>query len=185
MKALLIIDMQMEMQHRIQAGVDCVNADAPDRINALASFHRGQGWPVIHIRHSDDNPHSPFHWDAKGCPPMACAEAAENEAVFFKRTSSAFASTGLADYLNSQEISDLIVVGAVAGFCVNSTVRAGSDLGFKITVVEDAVVGFGLPESGQSAHMIFDATMALLRSDFAEITMTAKILNAGKVQKEM
>lgn len=55
MKALVIIDMQMEMQHRIDAGRDCVNSDAPDRIAMLSEAFRKRGQPVIHIRHSADD----------------------------------------------------------------------------------------------------------------------------------
>lgn len=167
MKALLIIDMQMEMQHRIEAGRDCVNPDAPARIAALAETFRQRELPVIHVRHRATASGWPFHPDAPGFQPMACAISLENEPVFLKETSSAFASTGLSDYLKEKGITDIAVTGAVAGFCVNTTVRAGSDLGFNMTIVRDAVIGFDLP--GLSARTIFDVTMAHLESDFARI----------------
>ncbi len=50
--------------------------------------------------------------------------------------------------MRERGITHLVVVGAVAGFCVNSTVRAASDLGFAVTVVTDAVIGFDLPSPG-------------------------------------
>lgn len=173
MKALVIIDMQMEMQHRIERGQNSVNADASIRIAALADTFRKRGSPVIHIRHCDDNPKSPLHVNAVGYPPMACAEASEGEAVFVKQTSSAFASTDLAAHLEDKGITNLVVTGAVAGFCVNSTVRHGADLGFAMTVVRDAVVGFDLPAAGLTAQVIFDVTMAHLEADFARIVDTS------------
>lgn len=176
MKALVIIDMQMEMQHRIEAGRDCVNADAPTRITSLTQSFRQRGLPVIHVRHRDDNPESPFNADAAGYLPMPCAEHIDGEAVFEKRTSSAFASTDLAAHLHDKGITDLIVTGAVAGFCVNSTVRNGSDLGFIMTVVRDAVIGFDLPAAGQTAKVIFDVTMAHLESDFARLVDTSVVM---------
>lgn len=176
MKALVIIDMQMEMQHRIEAGRDCVNADAPARIAALTEAFRERGLPVIHIRHRDDDPNSPLHADAGGYPPMSCAEAIEGEAVFVKQTSSAFASTNLAAHFQDKGITDLFVTGAVAGFCVNSTVRNGADLGFDVTVVRDAVVGFDLPAEGMTARVIFDVTMAHLEADFARLTDAAAVI---------
>lgn len=100
---------------------------------------------------------------------MACGEALDGEAVFIKRTSSAFASTDLEAHLRKEGIGELVVTGAVAGFCVNSMVRAGADLGFAMTVVRDAVVGFDLPDAGLSARVIFDVTMAHLEADFARI----------------
>lgn len=175
MKALLIIDMQGAILERIEAGLACVHAQAPERISALAAHYRHEGLPVVHVRHSDPDPRSPFHESAEGCRPMACARAEAGEAVFVKRTSSAFASTNLAEHLQELGITDLAVTGAVAGFCVNSTVRAGSDLGYKMMVIEDAVVGFELPGAGLSARAIFDVTMALLKQDFAKV-VTAEML---------
>ncbi|WP_151718592.1 isochorismatase family protein [Gemmobacter serpentinus] len=177
-QALLIIDMQQEMQRRIDAGYDLVNPEAPAQIAALAARFRAQGRAVVHVRHRAQDPAAPFHVDAPGYAPMPCAEAEPGEAVFVKQTSSAFASTDLAAHLRGQGITDLVVTGAVAGFCVNSTVRAGADLGFRMIVVRDAVLGFGLPQDGLSARAIFDVTMGLLAADFAEMTESAAILSA-------
>lgn len=107
---------------------------------------------------------------------MPCAEAVANEPVFVKKTSSGFASTNLADYLRDKEIGELVDVGAVGGFCVNSTVRAGADLGFKMTVVRDAVLGFDMPSANLSASTIFEVTMAHLESDFANVVESSVIL---------
>ncbi len=179
MKALVIIDMQMEMQHRIAAGRDCVNAGAPERIAALAGAFRRNGWPVVHVRHRDEAAQSPLHPEAVGYLPMTCAEAQEGEAVFVKRTSSAFASTDLAAHLKARGITELVVTGAVAGFCVNSTVRHGADLGFDMTVVRDAVIGFDLPAAGLSAQVIFDVTLAHLEADFARVVDSTSVLAAA------
>lgn len=182
MQALLIIDMQVEMARRIAAGLDCVNPEAPARIADLVALYRSKGWPVLHVHHRATDPASAFHPDAAGYASMPCAEAEVGEAVFVKTTSSAFASTDLAAHLRQNAITDLVVTGAVAGFCVNSTVRAGADLGFRMTVVQDAVLGFGLPAgktlAAQSAQSLFDATMALLAADFADVTDSAAILTA-------
>lgn len=73
-------------------------------------------------------------------------------------------------------MTHLYVVGAVAGFCVNSTVRSASDLGYRISVIGDAVIGFDLPSAGLDAQTIFDVTMGLLAADFAEVTDSAAVL---------
>ncbi len=176
MKALIIIDMQQDMQDRIDAGLDCVHPDAPAQIIALAKAFRQNGLPVLHVRHHDDHPASPLHKDAPGFAPLPCDAALPEEAVFLKSTSSAFASTDLAAHLQRNGTTDLVVTGAVAGFCVNSTVRAGADLGFRMTVVRDAVLGFGMPHANLSARTIFDVTMAYLEADFANGVSTAAVL---------
>lgn len=144
---------------------------AAQRIARAATEFRRSGLPVTHIRHSDPNPLSPLHAASDLNLPLPCAEALEGEPVFIKSTTSAFASTDLGPYLHERGITDLFVTGAVAGFCVNSTERRGADLGFKMYVLHDAVIGFDL--AGLSAKVIFDVTMAHLDADFAGL------LNSG------
>lgn len=167
MRALIVIDMQMDMQARLDAGRDCVNPGAGPRIAALLARFRAAGAPAIHVRHHDSDPASPMHPSAPGAAPMPCAAALPGEPVFVKSTSSAFASTGLEAHLRAAGIEEIVLCGAVAGFCVNSTARAGSDLGFRVVIARDAALGFDLP--GMSARLLFDATMALLAADFAAV----------------
>lgn len=174
--ALLIIDMQREMERRIVAGRDCVNPDAGVRIAALAAAFRRAGWPVVHVRHASDQPGVALHPDNPLCAPLDCAEAEPGDAVFVKAGSSGFAGTGLEAHLRARGIGALVVTGAVAGFCVNTTVRCGADLGFVMTVVRDAVIGFDLPEAGLPAQVIFDVTMAHLAADFAEVSDAGEVM---------
>lgn len=174
--ALVIIDMQMEMQHRIESGRPYVHPDAPATIATLADAFRRNQRPVIHIRHAATDPASPFHPDALRYPPMTCAIDRPDEAVFVKRSSSAFATTRLEAHLRERGITHIHVVGAVAGFCVNSAVRTASDLGFRVTVVRDGVIGFDLPSAGLDARVIFDVTMGLLAADFAEVVESEAVL---------
>lgn len=111
---------------------------------------------------------------------MPCAQEAPDEIVVIKTSSSAFATTDLEARLRAENISHLYITGAVAGFCVNSTVRSASDLGFKVTVVRDAVIGFDLPSLPFDAQTIFDVTMGLLEADFARLVdTTAAVAECG------
>lgn len=175
--ALLTIDLQREMARRIAAGRDCVNPDAPERIATLVAAFRRAGRPVVHVRHASDQLGAALHPDNPLSIPMDCALARGEEAVFVKAGSSAFVGTGLEAHLRGQGIGALVVVGAVAGFCVNTTVRAGSDLGFRMTVVRDAVIGFDLPEARLPARVIFDVTMAHLAADFAAVAEAAEVMD--------
>ena len=177
-EALLIIDMQAEMQARLAAGRDHVNGDAPAVIEKMATHCRKAGIPVIHVRHRSDDPTSPFALGGAAAEPMPCDKAAPGEAVFEKTGSSAFAGTGLEAHLRRHGITSLMVTGAVAGFCVNSTIRAASDLGFRVTIIRDGVLGFDLPDAHLSARQIFDVTMALLEADFAAAIDSADFLSA-------
>ena len=174
--ALIIIDMQMEIQCRIESGMTCVNPEAPARIAELMAAFRRKGLPVLHLRHAEEDSASAFYHKAPTYQAMICGQHIENEYIFVKNTSSAFASTNLEIYLRQNEINSLVVTGAVMGFCINSTVRAGSDLGFKMTIVQDAVVGFDLPSAHLSAQAVFDVTLALLNADFAKAIDSAAML---------
>ena len=175
---LLIIDMQMAMQERLDAGRPAVNPQAGGAIAALATTCREKGLAVVHVRHHEADPASRFHADAPGAAPMPCDRAEPGEAVFFKQTSSAFASTDLAAHLRGIGAERLIVTGAVLGFCVTSTVRAASDLGFEVILPQDAVLGFDLPMAGLSADEIAKVSFGLLGADFARLSRTAEIIAA-------
>lgn len=100
------------------------------------------------------------------------------ETVLTKKTSSAFAGTGLDAHLRANGIDRLVLTGAVAAFCVTSTTRAASDLGYPVILPSDAVVGFDLPrEDGSriSAATVLDVTLTLLGADFAEVLPSAAI----------
>lgn len=176
--ALVIIDMQMVMQERIDAGRQHVNPGASENVAALVVAFRQAGKPVFHVRHEERDPASPLHIDAPGYQVMPCAQDTAGEIVVVKKSSSAFATTNLESQLRTGNVSHLYIVGAVAGFCVNSTVRSASDLGFKVSVVRDAVIGFDLPAANLDAQTIFDVTMGLLEADFAEVVETARVIEA-------
>ena len=174
--ALLIIDMQMEMQARLDAGRAAVNPQAGAAIAALAAGCRAKGVAVVHVHHHDADPAAPFHATSPGAAPMPCAEPLPGEAVFVKSGSSAFAGTGLDEHLRGQGVTRLIVTGAVLGFCVTSAVRAAADLGFAVILPRDAVLGFDLPMMGLSAEEIAKVSFGLLGADFATLSDSAAVI---------
>ncbi len=173
MRAVLIIDMQDGMADRIRAGRPTATPDAPDRIAVLLADARASGTPVIHVLHDDPDPASPFRKGQSGAAPMPCATPLADETVVWKHGSSAFHGTGLDAHLSALGITDLVVAGAVAAFCVTSTVRQASDLGYRVLLPQDALLGFDLPahDGGRlDAGTVFRVTLSLLGADFATLT---------------
>ena len=173
MRAVLVIDMQEGMADRIRAGRQTATPDAPERIAALLAQARASGTPVIHVLHDDPHPDSPFRKGEPGAEPMPCAVPKAGETVFWKHASSAFHGTGLDAHLKAQGITDLVVAGAVAAFCVTTTVRQASDLGYRVLLPRDALLGFDLPahDGGRlDAGTVFRVTLSLLGADFATLT---------------
>jgi nicotinamidase-related amidase len=178
MRAVLVIDMQEGMADRIRSGRLPVNPDAPDRIAALLADARAKGVPVLHVHHDDPDPASPFRKGQPGGAAMACAAPVAGEEVVWKHGSSAFAATGLDAHLRQRGVTELVVAGAVAAFCVTSTVRSASDLGYRVLLPEDALLGFDLPahDGGRiDAATVQRVTLAVLGADFATLTTVAKL----------
>ncbi len=69
--ALLVIDMQMEMARRTEAGRDRANPDAERHIADLLALFRSRALPVIHVHH--DEPGTPVTFGQPGGAVMPCA----------------------------------------------------------------------------------------------------------------
>lgn len=176
--ALLVIDMQMGMAHRTAQGRPRANPQAETHVASLLALFRAKGLPVVHVLHDDPDPASPFRRGAEGAEPMPCAQPQEGEAVVWKSTSSAFAGTGLDALLRRRGVDRIVLVGAVAAFCVTSTTRAGSDLGFQIILPGDALIGFDIPahDGGRiDADTVLRVTLSLLGADFAQLVSTDQV----------
>jgi nicotinamidase-related amidase len=174
--ALVVIDMQMGMADRIAAGRVPVNPAAMDRMAALIALFRQRNLPVVHVHH--DEPGTPFARDLPSGAPMSCAVPVAGETVLWKHRSSAFAGTGLDAHLRKMGAARIVVIGAVAAFCVTSTVRAASDLGFTAILPGDALLGFDIPahDGGRiDAPTVLRVTLSLLGADFAQLVTADQV----------
>lgn len=64
------------------------------------------------------------------------------ETILSMHTANAFLSTDLEARLKSARITSLVVAGVITNNPVESTVRMAAEMGFDVTVVEDAVFTF-------------------------------------------
>jgi nicotinamidase-related amidase len=178
-RALLVIDMQEGMADRIRAGRPTAVVDAPDRIARLLADARRRGLPVIHVHHDDPHPESPFRKGLPGAEAMPSALPLPGETVLWKHGSSAFHGTDVDFRLKSLGVTELVVAGAVAAFCVTSTVRMASDLGYRVLLPQDALLGFDLPahDGGTiDADTVMRVTLSVLGADFARLTTVAELV---------
>lgn len=173
--ALLVVDMQNFVTDRMSQGVEMYPHDAIGNMRVILEIFRNNISPVIHIRHHSTEEGSLLHHSSPLSQPVKGFEEKHGEPVFIKNTSSAFSSTGLLTYLKDHQLSACIVIGAVAGFCVTSTVRAGADSGLNMTVIQDAVISFALKGGEPGAKNILDVTLALLAADFATVITTKEL----------
>lgn len=173
--ALLIVDMQQFIRNELRSDTEFTSYENIENMSRILVAFREKEYPIIHVRHKDPDPSAILSQDSPAYPFHGFKEVA-GEPVFIKTTSSAFGCAPLVGYINESAISSVVVVGAVAGFCVNSTVRAGADLGLNMIVASDALISFEIKNKHLKSGVILEVTLALLETRFATVLDTNGIL---------
>jgi nicotinamidase-related amidase len=174
--ALLLIDVQRGFSDptwgpRNQPGFEAAVA-------RTLELWRERGWPVAHVHHRSKEPASPLRPGQAGTEPMACAPSRDGEPVFEKSVHSAFIGTGLESWLRSRGIESLALAGLTSDHCVSTTARMGCDLGFGITLIEEACATFDrVTPDGRviQAQLVHEVSLASLSGEFAEVTTLSRI----------
>ena len=178
--ALLLIDVQQGLDDPRLGARN--NPDAEQRIADLLAAWRASGRPVIHVQHSSLEPHSTLREDAPGHAFKVEALPMGDEPVFRKHVNSAFIGTDLEAHLRAHDIETLVVVGITTDHCVSSTARMAGNLGFTVTVVEDATATFerrGPDGTHYSADLMHRVALASLHGEIATIRSARDILAAA------
>ena len=170
-RLLLLIDIQRDYfpggRHPL-VGPDAA-ADAAARL--LAAF-RTADEHVVHVQHVWDAPDAAFF--APGTPGVEIdprVAPAADEALVVKENPNAFLGTDLEALLRTADPDELVVAGMMSSMCVDATVRAASDLGFRVTVAHDACAAPDLEFAGTTVPgaQVHAAFMAALGS-YARVT---------------
>jgi nicotinamidase-related amidase len=132
--ALLVIDTQVGLLELMSPEL-C--AQALPRISKLISRARASGIPVIHVQHDGGKGH-PLETGTAGWKIHKAAKPTDGEPVVRKRESDSFFETSLQRELAYKGIRRLVVAGAMTEFCVDTTCRRATSLGFDVTLVGDA-----------------------------------------------
>lgn len=98
-----------------------------------------------------------------------------DELVINKTASGVFTSTNLEFILRNMGIDALFVTGVYSNECVSTTVRDASDLGFLVTVIDDACTTV--------TRELHDFTIAGLRDRYARILSTDETI--GEISSEL
>lgn len=132
--ALLVIDTQVGLVELMSPEV-C--AQALPRISKLLARARASGIPVIHVQHDGGKGH-PLEIGTAGWKIHDAVKPIDGEPVVRKRESDSFFETSLQQELTNKGIRHLVVAGAMTEFCVDTTCRRATSLGFDVTLVGDA-----------------------------------------------
>ena len=105
---------------------------------------RQEGAQVVHIRH-DAGPGSPYDVSGHIGAIADVVKPLSGEPVITKNYPSSFEKTTLDEELKKRGVKNLVYVGFMTHMCVNSTARAGFNLGYAGTVVAPATATRDLP----------------------------------------
>src|SRR5690606_37493167 len=96
-----------------------------------------------------------------------------------KQVPDAFCGTLLEEWLRTDSINQLVVVGVATNNSVESTARSGGNLGFEVIVAHDACFTFdqadffGTPHSAEEVHAM---SLGNLHGEYATVLATDEIL---------
>jgi nicotinamidase-related amidase len=176
--ALLLIDIQNDYFPGGRATL--VGAtEASRRAHDLLEAFRKAARPIVHVQHVSNRPGATFFLpDTEGARIHASVAPAAGEAIVVKHFPNAFRETPLEKTLRGLGADHLVVAGMMTHMCVDSSVRAAFDLGFRCTLAQDACATRMLAFAGQEipAGEIHAAFLAALNGLFARVQPVRAIL---------
>lgn len=176
--ALVLVDIQndyfpggnMELEN-----IDQVSSKA----RLLLDKFRDQGLQTFHIQHIFKNSDAGFFIpNTEGSEIHGSIDPLPSEAVILKHYPNSFRETDLLDQLKKNEITDLVICGAMSHMCIEATTRAAADFGFKCVVVQDACATRDIEFQGKkvSAIDVHYASMSALAFAYANVVNTDELI---------
>lgn len=147
-------------------------------ISELLAEARAAGTPIVHLAHRA--PAGVFVEGTEGAEIAPQAAPKEGEPVFKKELPNGFTNPELKPTLEKLGRRNLILAGFMTHMCVDSTARAAVDLGYGVTIVENATASRPLPgavgKASRSAQEVHDGALAGLADLFAVVVPDAAAL---------
>jgi nicotinamidase-related amidase len=158
------------------------STDAAANAAALLAHWRKEGMPVVHVQHFSVRSGATFF--IPGTPGVeihAGVAPRDGEAVIEKNFPNAFRATRLLAALQAGAVDQLVIAGMMTHMCIDTTVRAAFDLGFKCTLAHDACATRALSFDGATlpAAQVHGAFVAALNGIFADARTTVDILGTA------
>ncbi len=146
----------------------------------LLDAFRQRAWPIIHVQHIAKRPGASFFLPGTaGAEIHASVRPISGERVVTKHYPNSFRETTLLEDLRALGASHLVFAGMMTHMCVDTTVRAATDFGFRGSLAHDACATRDLQFAGRTvdAASVQMAYLAALDGSFATVR-TAEALCA-------
>ena len=177
MQALIIIDQQKGIDHPKLGQRN--NLHAEQAILRLLTLWRTHQWPIFHVQHKSTQPDSVFWPLQVGVEFKPGFAPQKGEGHIEKSVPCAFVNNTLQQELEALGIKQLVIVGVATNNSVEATARTGGNLGFAVSVVEDACFTFakadyfGTPRSAEDVHGM---SLANLHNEYATVTSSEALI---------
>ncbi|SEO35717.1 cysteine hydrolase family protein [Acinetobacter sp. yr461] len=172
--ALLVIDMQNGL---FNGDPKPHNAKfVISNILSLIEYCRLNDRPVIFIRHVGEKG-TPL--DPNGPNTQLITDLPFNphkDTVIEKMYPSSFKNTVLKEVLEKLDIGEIIMTGMKTEYCIDTTVRAASEYGYKVTLISDAHTT--TDSAALNAPQIIDHHNQVLSNAFAQLKTTAEFISS-------
>jgi nicotinamidase-related amidase len=172
--ALLVIDLQNEYLSTGKLPLVNIEQASANAVQVIARA-RENGTQVIHVQHIFANGELPvFEPNSNGIEFQKAVEPQTNEIIIVKNNVNSFLNTNLKQVLDTNDVTELVVIGAMSHMCVDAAVRAASDFGYKVKVVHDACATLDLDFNGvkvPAAH-VHATLMAAFEFAYAQVIST-------------
>lgn len=152
--------------------------EALKKTNALIRFAREKKYKIYFIQHFSVRDDAAFFVkDSEGVK-LYKELNIQNEMVIKKNYPNSFKDTTLKKELEKENVKSLLICGAMTHMCIDSTVRAGFDLGYEVTLAHDACATRDLYFKDEliKAKDVHNGFLSALGSVFCELKDTNDII---------
>ena len=176
-KALIIIDLQNDYFEGGSMELQNVN-EVLTQINKLIQFARKEKYKIYFVQHFAIKEGATFFVANTNGVKLHKRLDFQNDMIIKKNYPNSFRDTNLQNELQKESINDLIICGAMTHMCIDTTVRAGFDLGYKIKLVSDACATKDLifEDNIIKAQDVHGSFLSALGAVFCEVIDTEEII---------
>lgn len=179
--ALILVDFQNDYFSSFKdAKWELTNTEetSANAFKILKKF-REKSMSIIHIKHEFKSKDAPFFVpNSQGAKIHSSVFPKDGEMEVLKNEVNSYKGTNLKEILDSLEIENLIIVGAMSHMCIDAITRASSDYGYSCFVAHDACATLDLEFNGIKvpAKMVHASFMSALSFAYAKVESTKDIL---------
>lgn len=136
-RALIVIDVQNDYFPGGTMELVGMNESA-EKCKILIEYFRKQQSPIFHIQHLGGKTATFFVPGTQGCEIHSSVKPLDDELLVTKNFPNAFRNTNLHEQLQSANINEVVICGAMTHMCIDTSTRAAFDLGYSCQVISDA-----------------------------------------------